>query len=1250
MDYLYENLGHERFQEFCSNLISKEYPNIQVFPVGQPDGGRDTISYNLDSINKEFIVFQVKFVRNDEKERDVLKWLENIIDKEVQKIDKLILKGAKQYILLTNVSGTAHKEVGSKDKVNDLLEKKIKIPAICWWRDDISRLFEKDPLFKWSFPEIINGQDILNSILFENIQENKERRENVIRAYLIDQYEIDDEVKFKQIDLQNKLFKLFTDVPIRVKKLNEKDRKLKNVLNTIDFQSKQYISDIDYKIFETESIGAAAFLLNHKVQNEIERVLIEGGPGQGKSTISQFVCQVHRVRLLNKIEDINLLSSNFVNSPIRIPFKIDLRDIASWVERKNPYKAILSEEYFDSIWKNSLEAFIVGHIFYHSKLEEFTSTDFIAICKLSSVLFVFDGFDEIANLEVRSDVIEFINKGITRISANTKSLQVVITSRPAAFTDSVGFSIDKYPHFKLIDITANIINEYVEKWIAASKINSREASDLKKLIEEKLQLQHLKDLTKSPMQLAIFIRLLKTKGNALPNKRTTLYDNYIEYFFDRESEKNELIVRHREIIIEIHKYLAWVLHSEAELYKNSGSISISNLHLRVKDYLEQKGKDSSIAEQLFNVMKERVCALVSRVQGTFEFEVQPLREYFCAKYLYESAPHSSAGSIKKGTKPDRIRAILRNYYWQNVVRFFAGCVDAGELDMLIEELTDLQNDKYLKFTDYPRIITSQILSDYVFTQRPLKLKKVVNLIIDGINIRRIINQDQNIETGNDPLFLPIECGREEIVQECFRQLSGFPNNDYADELIGILKNNPFNNLETWVEYSNKIKEQDLNKWFIYAYSLEILYKLDDIQLSRFIKYEDKKGLLDRLRLVMFGNRFDIIENNKDYKNEMLLGILENKISIFTRESKNNSLNALSALLYPQASVLIFNMSEEKMSYENLLKRYLYRGLRFNNDKSIFDFDKNDEIDIKIFDYLESIKDLVKLKLADFRNNLEPWNTIVENGRIYFSDSWDFKIIANIAAAVKTKDVVNDFSDLSDDSVSLCKRVRYARLKSGNYSYWEALLSKKYDTKSILLTLFTWGTPKILIELSSLIDKKIILLDYEDKSKLARAISYTGRVSKFNKGQQKYIEDSLKDIKNSDEFKYFLSFRFTGVSSMRFIYENIKREDGILKNTIENKFEYLLNQYFINTSDEKVLNNLKKVYKKVIEYNTKNYYSFSNNEKITIDYSIAKNIMKDPKNYPKIVSVIAERSCRLVANQNLIPIGEIASNESWFEND
>ena len=89
--------------------------------------------------------------------------------------------------------------------------------------------------------------------------------------------------------------------------------------------------------------GAAGFLLHPKIQNEIERILLEGGPGQGKSTIAQYICQVHRARLLNRTYDLKLLPENLKKSPIRIPFKIDLRHIAAWVEKTNPYKGRVNE-------------------------------------------------------------------------------------------------------------------------------------------------------------------------------------------------------------------------------------------------------------------------------------------------------------------------------------------------------------------------------------------------------------------------------------------------------------------------------------------------------------------------------------------------------------------------------------------------------------------------------------------------------------------------------------------------------------------------------------------------------------------------------------------------------------------------------------------------------------------------------------------------------------------------------------------
>ena len=216
---------------------------------------------------------------------------------------------------------------------------------------------------------------------------------------------------------------------------------------------------------------------------------------------------------------------------------------------------------------------------------------------------------------------------VKRLSENIKLIQVIITSRPAAFANSANFSTHQYPHYQLSEINNYVINDYLEKWIKGKKLTLREGNKIREIVKVKLEMPHLRELAKSPMQLAILLSLINTRGESLPNKRTELYDSYIDLFFSREAEKNPIVREKRGLLINIHRYLAWILHSEAELFNNNGRIEIYSLKEKLNSYLLREGHKTEIADQLFTVMEERVCAIVSRVQGTFEFEVQPLREY-----------------------------------------------------------------------------------------------------------------------------------------------------------------------------------------------------------------------------------------------------------------------------------------------------------------------------------------------------------------------------------------------------------------------------------------------------------------------------------------------------------------------------------------------------------------------------------------------------------------------------------------------
>lgn len=1250
MGYLFESLGDERFQEFCNALIAKKFPDFQSFPVGQPDGGRDSLVYNMTSSKKNFLVFQVKYVRNPDTISDVHKWLTNIIKEEAPKIAKLIPKGAKKFYLLTNVRGTGHLDVGSKDVVNSILEREISIPSICWWRDDLGSLVDGDPIFKWSFPEIITGQDVLNAVLFEGIQESKERRESIIRAYLVDQYAIDNEVKFKQIDLQNKLFDLFTDVPIKVKKLDENNRSLKRTIEYFDRYTRKEVHFNEMLYIEAvETLGAANFLLHPKVQNEIERVLLEGGPGQGKSTISQYICQVHRVRLLKKDKDIDLIPDVIKQSPVRLPFKFDLRHIAMWVESKNPYQSRLAEEYFKQIWKNSLESFIIGHVIYHSQIDSFTIDDLLAILKNSFILFVFDGFDEIADLKVRKDVIEFINKGVNRIRENSRSLQIVITSRPAAFYDTIGFSVDEYPHFQLTDITSNTISEYVDKWVKISRLDSRESAEIKRLVDEKLQLPHLKDLAKSPMQLAIFISLLRTRGESLPNKRTALYDSYIDLFFNRESEKNSTIRDHRDLIIDIHQYLAWILHSEAELFGNSGSIGIEELKNRLKTYLLKEGHKTDIADQLFHVLQERVCALVSRVQGTYEFEVQPLREYFCAQYLYNTAPYSPAGKEKRGTKPDRFNAIARNFYWNNVVRFFAGSFDKGELPMLIQELKSLQQDSLLRYTNYPSLITSQILSDWVFTQYPILLKDVVKIIVESINIGGIFNQDEGF-INSEMILLPNECGRQEVFDECFAQLKEFPKNDYANELISVLKNNPMNTFELWSSEVDKFSNEKLVKWLEYAYLLQIIHRIDSEVLGDVIMKDSLVFQYQKIQIVLNASRNEIIDKNVYLKECYISGILNLDLFSVPKRNGGNILQYFGLLFNPYLLQGVLRNENLNLPFVNhLVQRY--DDLEFQQFVDS-DLKENDSIDDNVTMLLKLISPVFGMPISTWKNSVRNWDLIVEHVRTIFGENWAIKSMAIISAGVKSKEeVFDDHFDLVDKSTSLCKRVRCARMKSGNINYWDGQFKTSEDIIFKLIVFFTWATPKSIIALHERIESIINEFSDEEKRFIVRTLRKCVDNSVFTNRQSNEMVNFCKRIKNSF-LNFIISLRINEGQRIAFIYKHIDDSLGsIIESVYHHKYHYLVDKYLDNYADIGVLSSIKKYYSLIKNHDFSDEYVYHrvlsrNSARMSTDHAI--EIVSNIKLYPRGISSIAERSLRHNASESTVAVGKVAAIQKWFE--
>jgi len=296
------------------------------------------------------------------------------------------------------------------------------------------------------------------------------------------------------------------------------------------------------------------------------------------------------MRLLDKAIDLARIRSDHRSGNVRVPFRIDLRDYANWLAGKNPFSPD-SDALRPADSQISLESFLTFQVMHASGGHSFSVSDFSALARVSHISIVLDGFDEVADIPTREQVVKEISKASTRLEATCRSLQVIVTSRPAAFAKSPGFSQNEWQHFSLKSMNLPQINEYAQKWMSARQLSQKDKSDFRQVLDQKLSQPHMRDLARNPMQLAILLNLIQTKGLSLPDKRTALYDSYVDLFFSREAEKSPMVREHRDLLIDLHRYLAWVIQTEAEKAKSIGSVTEERLKQLLRNYLTVEGRD-----------------------------------------------------------------------------------------------------------------------------------------------------------------------------------------------------------------------------------------------------------------------------------------------------------------------------------------------------------------------------------------------------------------------------------------------------------------------------------------------------------------------------------------------------------------------------------------------------------------------------------------------------------------------------------
>ncbi|MFE1319621.1 NACHT domain-containing protein [Kitasatospora phosalacinea] len=755
--YQYERLGEKPFQKLCGALLAHRFPGVHCFPVGHRDGGRDAV---LPQPGGKSVVFQVKWTGDPL--RDPVGWLTRTVREEAANIRRLVEAGASEYHLLTSVAGTAVPGSGTIDRLDAELARyaaEFGIPVTAWWRSDLDAWLDGAPdAVKWSYPDMLTGHDLVRSVNAGG--RSGPGLHELVRKAVATQWEEDSKVKFKQAELtSHDLVDLFVDVEaVRLASPGAL-----GTLNTADASDAPGAQDAPV---QDELGGAAAYLLTTRRPF----TLVRGAPGQGKSTLGQYLCQVHRAALLDR--RVPGLATLPERATARVPLRVDLRDYAAWLEGGDPL-----DEHVRSgpdTWHGpSLESFLAyllralsgGHLVDVPTVGE--------IVARFPVLLLLDGLDEVARAETRSTVVKHVNEFCARLPCGAVPPQVVVTTRPNAAALAEPTSA-LFETVELNRLEQELRDDYLQKWATARSVTDRDRRALERAFHQRSAEPHIAQLSSNPMQLTILLHLLHRRGVSVPTGRTELYTSYLETFLDREAEKSLPVARHRAHLEEVTAFLGWRLQADAERRGADGRITLRKLRSAIHTYLFESDRPDVHVDVLFTAVTDRVWALTSKVQGTFEFDIQPLREYFAARFLYEFA-----GAGQRGFDSSRVlRELVRRPYWSEVARFYAGFARPNELGGLVDALAE---EKETSPHPIQAIMASwSLLADGVFSALPRTRKRAVELFLDDLSVCVLALQ---LRTYSSLPIVPVEQGGRELARALLTTVERAPHAPSAGDRV-----------------------------------------------------------------------------------------------------------------------------------------------------------------------------------------------------------------------------------------------------------------------------------------------------------------------------------------------------------------------------------------------------------------------------------------------------------------------------------
>ncbi|MFZ1745756.1 MAG: hypothetical protein WAU17_07535, partial [Nitrospirales bacterium] len=584
-NYNLSGLSTHSFENLVQALASKVLGGgIVIFGDG-PDGGREAtfegkISYPSQKENWEgYLVIQAKFLQRPRNPGFDGKWAMKELKKELDTYANP-KKGRRRpdyYIFATNVVLSPAKDKGTKDKVSTLFSKYQKSLPIrgtgVWDFDQISTFLDGYEDVRNAYSAWITPGDVLSQV-YKWFKGEKVNFTEVMANFLAKELLADQFANIEQaghsIEERINLARVFVDLPTSEKWLGEPKEYFE-----INDQEEKFVSKI---------LTVAKDCLNPMAQSqrnipkdqmtprekfsEPGRFVLIGGPGQGKTTVGQFICQLFRASIL-KDRPAASNSPEVTQALQLIEHQCGSEEIELPLVKRFPVRIVLNEFAValesTSNRSNSFLMYILEKIKRRTD-QDITINDLRLWLKEFPWILILDGLDEVPASSNRDEVLKKVQEFWVDTTQLNSDVLVVATTRPQGYNED--FSPNLYKHIWLLPLSVPRAMHYAKRLVAVRYGNDKERKN--KVISRLNQAsthEATARLMRSPLQITIMTTLVDQIGQP-PQDRWRLFHEYYQVIYRREMERDipaaQLLRKHRKDIDIIHSRVALLLQMLSE--------------------------------------------------------------------------------------------------------------------------------------------------------------------------------------------------------------------------------------------------------------------------------------------------------------------------------------------------------------------------------------------------------------------------------------------------------------------------------------------------------------------------------------------------------------------------------------------------------------------------------------------------------------------------------------------------------------